>query len=151
MADDTKAKQLARRGALHPNPERVTDALFHDDPFFDSLDAVQVKYEMLRAVRVEGRPASQAAVLFGFSRPTFYQARQAFERSGIPGLLPAKKGPQRAHKLSEAVMSFILEQLEVEPSRSMVALAGQVYEQFGLTVHPRSVRRALMRQSKKNS
>lgn len=151
MTDDPKRKQLARRGALHPNPEQVTDRLFQDDPFFDTRDAVQVKYEMLRAVRVEGRPASQAAVHFGFSRPTFYQARAAFERAGMPGLLPAKKGPQRAHKLSQSVMSFVHEQLEAEPSLSMAALAEQVRERFGLTVHPRSVKRALSRHSKKNA
>ncbi len=151
MTDDAKRNQLARRGALHPHPERVTDPLFQDDPFFDTRDAVQVKYEMLRAVREEGRPASQAAAHFGFSRPTFYQARAVFEQGGMPGLLPAKKGPRRAHKLSEAVMSFVHEQLAVEPSLSMVALAERVHERFGLSVHPRSVKRALARHAKKNS
>ena len=53
--DDAKRNQLARRGALHPHPERVTDPLFQHGPFFDARDAVQVKYEMLRAVRVERR------------------------------------------------------------------------------------------------
>lgn len=151
MTDDAKRNQLARRGALHPHLERVTDPLFQDDPFFDARDAVQVKYEMLRAVRVDGRPASQAALHFGFSRPTFYQARAAFELGGMPGLLPAKKGPRRAHKLSETVMSFVREQLEAEPSLGMAALAERVRERFGLAAHPRSVRRALARHAKKNS
>lgn len=149
--DDAKRNQLVRRGALHPHPERVTDPLFQDDPFFDARDAVQVKYEMLRAVRVEGRSASQAAAQFGFSRPTFYQARATFEQAGMPGLLPAKKGPRRAHKLSKAVMSFVHEQLEAEPSMSIVALAERVHERWGLTVHPRSVKRALARRTKKNA
>jgi transposase len=151
MTDDAKRGQLARRGALHPHPDRVTDPLFQDDPFFDACDAVQVKYEMLRAVRVEGRSASHVAVHFGFSRPTFYQARAAFEQDGMPGLLPAKKGPRRAHKLSETVMSFVREQLEAEPSLSMTTLAERVRERFGLAVHPRSVKRALARHAKKNS
>jgi transposase len=150
-SDDAKRNQLARRGALHPHPERVADPLFQDDSFFDARDAVQVKYEMLRAVRVEGRPASQAALHFGFSRPTFYQARAAFEQAGMPGLLPAKKGPRRAHKLSETVMSFVHEQLEAEPSLGMATLVEQVRERFGLTVHPRSVKRALARHAKKNA
>jgi transposase len=149
--NNDKRSQLARRGALHPYPERVTDPLFQDDPFFDARDIVQVKYEMLRAVCVEERPASQAAVQSGFSRPTFYQARAAFEEAGMPGLLPAKKGPRRAHKLSEAVMSFVHEELEAEPSLGMAALAERVRERFGLTVHPRSVKRALARHAKKNA
>jgi len=148
--DDAKRNQLARRGALHPQPERVTDALFQEGSFFDTCDAVQVKYEMLRAVRVEGRSASHAAAHFGFSRPTFYQTRAAFEQAGMPGLLPAKKGPRRAHKLSETVMSYVHEQLEVEPSLGMAALAERVRERWGVTVHPRSVKRALARRVKKN-
>ena len=142
--DDAKRTQLARRGVLDPHPARITDPLFHDDPFFDARDAVQVKYEMLRAVR-------QAAGHFGFSRPTFYQARAAFERAGLPGLLPAKKGPRRAHKLSDTVMSFLHHQRAADPSLSMVTLAARVRDRWGLTVHPRSVRRALARHAKKNA
>jgi transposase len=69
----------------------------------------------------------------------------------MPGLLPAKKGPRRAHKLSETVMSFVHEQLEAEPSLGMATLVEQVRERFGLTVHPRSVKRALARHAKKNA
>jgi len=151
MTDDAKRNQLARRGALHPHPERVTDALFQDGPFFDPCDAVQVKYEMLRAVRVEGRSASHAAAHFGFSRPTFYHARTSFEQTGMAGLLPAKKGPRRAHKLSETVMSFVREQLEAEPSLGMANLAGRVRERWDFTVAPRSIKRALARRPKKNA
>ena len=149
--DDAKRTQLARRGSLHPQPEHVTDPLFHDDRFFDARDAVQVKYELLRAVRVEGRSASQAAPHFGFSRPTFYQARAAFAQAGLPGLLPAKKGPRRAHKLSTVVMAFVYDQLDADPALSMAALAERLRARWGLAVHPRSVKRALARDAKKNA
>ena len=148
--NDSKRNQLARRQALHPNPEKVTDPLFQDDAFFDPCDAVQVKYEMLRAVRVEGRMASQAAAHFGFSRPTFYQARTAFEGSGMPGLLAVKKGPRRAHKLSATVLALIDRELEAEPSLTTTTLAERIHETLGITVHPRSVKRALARRAKKN-
>jgi transposase len=147
--DDSKRKELQRRGSLHPHPERVTDPLFESNPFFDRHDAVQVKYEMLRRVRIDGWPVARAAAESGFSRPTFYEARASFERAGMPGLLPAKKGPQRAHKLSKTVMSFIDEELAIEPSLTMAALARRVHERFGITVDPRSVKRALVRRVKK--
>jgi transposase len=149
-SDDSKRNQLARRGALHPHPDKVTDALFHTDPFFDPRDAVQVKYEMIRSVRVEGRSVSHAALHSGFSRPTFYEATAAFDRAGLPGLLPAKKGPRRAHKLSEPVMSFVDKHLDAEPSLAMATLAARVRARFDLTVHPRSITRALERRAKKN-
>jgi transposase len=146
----SKRRELARRRSLHPHPERVSEALFQADPFFDRRDAVQVKYEMLRSVRVEGRAVSRAAEQFGFSRFTFYQSRAAFERAGLPGLLPAKKGPRRAHKLSAAVLSFVDDELGSQPSLTMAALAERIHERFGLRVHPRSIQRALKRRSKKN-
>jgi transposase len=149
-SDDSKRNELARRGSLHPHPDKVTDALFHTDPFFDPRDAVQVKYEMIRSVRVESRSASQAAAQCGFSRPTFYEANAAFDRAGMPGLLPAKKGPRRAHKLSETVMSFVQKEIEGEPSLAMTTLAERVCERFDLRVHPRSIKRALDRRAKKN-
>lgn len=148
--DESKQKELARRGALHPHAERVRDPLFHGEPFFDRHDVVQVKYEMLRSVWAERRPASQAAAQFGFSRPTYYEARAAFARAGLTGLLPAKKGPRRAHKLSEAVLSFVDEQLDTEPSLSYSALGGRIHARFGIQVHSRSIRRAIERRSKKN-
>lgn len=147
--DDSKLTELARRGSLHPRPKQISDPLFDANPFFDRRDLMQVKYEMLRTVRVEGRRVSRAAAGFGLSRPTFYEAHAAFERAGMLGLLPAKKGPRRAHKLSAVVMSFIDEQLAAEASLTMTALAERVHERFGLAVHPRSIGRALERRAKK--
>lgn len=147
--DDSKHDELARRRSLHPHPEQVTDPLFTSEPFFDPRDAVQVKYEMLRCVRMDERSVTRAATAAGFSRPTFYEAQADFEREGMLGLLPAKKGPRRAHKLSKTVMSFIDEQLAAEPSLTMAALAEQVLERFAMTVHPRSIKRALERRKKK--
>lgn len=150
-SDDSKHKQLARRGSLHPNPEAVTDPLFDSGAFFDRRDLVQVKYEMLRSVSVDGGSVSQAARGFGFSRPTFYQAQSAFERQGLTGLLPAKKGPRRAHKLSEDVMLFVEEILAVDPAVPIATLAERLHARFGLSVHPRSITRALQkRRSKQN-
>jgi transposase len=149
-SDDSKHAELSRHGALHPHAEQVTDPLFDREPFFDRRDAVQVKYEMLRSVQAEGRPVSQAAAQFGFSRPTFYEARAAFGRAGLPGLLPAKKGPRRAHKLSEKVLSFVEQQRDARPALTMDALAERLRARFGVSVHPRSIQRAFDRRSKKN-
>jgi len=56
---------------------------------------IQVKYGMLRQVRVEQQSVTQAAKAFGFSRPSFYQAQHAFEQNRLPGLMPQKRGPQQ--------------------------------------------------------
>lgn len=147
--DDRKRDALANHRVLHPRPERVTDELFVANAFFDPRDLIQVKYEMLRRVRADEQSVSEAAARFGLSRPTFYEARAAFQRAGLRGLLPAKKGPRRRHKLSESVMAFVDEQLAADASVSPAQLARRIEEHFGLTVHPRSVSRALARRARK--
>lgn len=144
-----KTQALKRHGTLHPHPELVTDELFCQHDFFDPRDAVQVKYEMLRRTRVDGWPASRAAQQAGFSRPTFYEAQIAFDSGGLPALLPAKKGPRRAHKLTDTVMAFVEQQIAEQPDTTMGEIADKVLEHFGLRVHARSISRALGQREKK--
>ena len=146
---DSKLLALRKHGALHPRPEQVNDPLFDDSEFFDPKDLVQVKYEMLRKVRVDGLAVTQASELFGFSRPSFYAAQQAFERHGLVGLISGKRGPRSAHKLTEQVMDFLAEVRTAEPSLNASALAERLEQRFGVSVHPRSIERALARREKK--
>ena len=150
MARSKRAKieALHLNRSLHLHPERVRDELFRSQEFFDPYDLVQVKYEMLRRVRVESHAVQDAAHAFGFSRPTFYEAQVAYERAGLVGLLPAKRGPRRAHKLSESVMAFVTKELTAEASLSPPDLARLIRQRFGFTVHPRSLQRALARRKK---
>jgi transposase len=147
--DEDKAAALRRHHALNPRPDDVTDPAFRSgDPFFDRADLVQVKYEMLRRAREEGRPVSRAAAAFGFSRPSFYAAQATFEAAGLAGLVPRKPGPRRAHKLSEPVVDELLAAVAADPSLDPADLAALVKERFGISVHRRSVERALERRKK---
>ena len=146
---DPKSQALAEHGSLNPRPEAVVDEQFQTHEFFDPRDTVQVKYEMLRRVRVDGLPVIRAAADFGFSRPAFYLAKTAFEQNGLPGLIPQRPGPRHAHKLTDAIMSFIIEQRAQDRDLRAPALAQLVQERFGLPVHPRSIERALARRQKK--
>src|SRR5262245_43416213 len=62
---------------------------FFNVVYFDPQDLVQVKYEMLRRVRVDGLSVKQASSDFGFSRPSFYQAQSAFEHDSLDANLRA--------------------------------------------------------------
>lgn len=145
-----KEVTLKQQMCLNAQPLQVTDHLFADHEFFDPRDQLQVKYEMLRRVMADGYSVSSAALQFGFSRPSFYQAKQAFEENGLPGLIPKKPGPKNAHKLNEDVMAYIEEILEKEGPRNASKLSEMVAEAFDLKVHPRSIERALQRARKKN-
>lgn len=148
---DPKEAALRAARALNPRPEAVTAAEFTGSEFFDARDLVQVKYEMLRRARQDGSTVSDAAAAFGLSRPSFYEAKAAYEAAGIPGLLPKRPGPRRAHKLSEAVVERLAAAAAAEPSLSSTELADLVQREFGVQVHPRSVERALTRRPKDQS
>lgn len=146
---DTKLRTLQQQGTLNPRPKGVRDKLFLVDEFFDARDLVQVKYEMLRRVRTEGQSVTDAASNFGFSRPSFYQAQAAFELDGLAGLVPHKRGPKEAHKLTEEVRTFIGEVRKQEPSIRLPELVKRIQERFSIKVHPRSIERSLLRHQKK--
>jgi len=147
----SKRDTLRQLGRLHPHPEKVTDELFTSSEFFDPHDLLQVKYEMLRRVRVDGHSVSHAADRSGLSRPSFYKAQKAYEEGGLPALLPRKPGPRRAHKLSEEVMEALREALAEEPELRPEGLVQLVEDRFGFAVHRRSIERALARQKKKRN
>ena len=145
---DPKLEELQSRNALHPNPELVSSELFAIQGFFDRRDAVQVKYEMLRRVRVDGQSVVRAVREHGYTRPTYYEAKKAVEQDGIAGLLPRKRGPRSAHKLSPVVMTYVEELLIKEPSLGTCELVDRICERFKISVHRRSVERALKRRKK---
>ena len=141
--DPTKIQALRSSGTLNPRPEKVCHPRFADSEFFDPHDLVQVKYETLRAVETDSRPLAQAAVDFGLSRPTVYQARQAFQTAGLEGLFPHKRGPKSPHKLKPEVRQYLEEALASSPELKADELAQQVRRRFGVQVHPRTIEKAL--------
>lgn len=146
-----KRKKLAASGTLNPTPEKVQDHLFQAYAFFDPDDALQVKYEMLRRVERDGRSVTQAAKDFGFSRRHFYDLQHQFAEQGFPGLVPRKRGPKGAHKLTGDIVDFIDKAREAIPCPKAPELARRVHEHFGLSVHPRSIEKALTRKKKERT
>lgn len=147
--EESKTLRLRTLGSLNPHPERVQAPAFQVDSFFDPRDLVQVKYEMLRLVQLEGTSKAEAAALFGVSRPTYYQAEADYAREGLAGLLPRRRGPKEAHKLSSHILTFIDQYLNEHGSTGARRLAEVLQTEFGLTVHPRSIERALARKKKR--
>ncbi len=143
---NTRRRQaLSAQGATHPHPQAVTDPLFRDSAFFDPNDLVQVKYEMLRSVEKEGRAVVEAAEAFGLSRPVFYVTQELFNREGLPGLLPHKRGPKRPHKLNDEALA-VLAQAVQEAGRMLKGeeLAALLAQRCGVEAHPRSILRRLL-------
>jgi len=139
----TKVKALLEEGTLNPSPDKVRDPKFRENEFFDPRDLVQVKYEMLRRVSIEKASVTGATNEYGVSRPTYYQTKACFDKAGVAGFVPQKRGPHGPHKLQGEALAFIQQQLVAgQPVRAR-ELAKLVRQKFHLTIHPRTIERAV--------
>jgi transposase len=143
MSTRARLAALEAAGLAHHRPEAVTAPLFAvGTPFFLAADKVQVKYEMLRAHAVDGVSVTVAAASHGYSRPSFYLVEQAFDDSGMAGLLDERPGRRGPLKLTEEIVAYLL---DAPADLSGAILAGQVKDRFGVDLHRRTVERARQR------
>ena len=140
MSTESRLAVLEAAGLVHPRAEAVTAELFGGGgPFFLALDKVQVKYEMLRAVHVEGATVVAAARAHGYSRAEFYLVSDAFGRRGMAGLVDERRGRKGPTKLSDEIVAFLR---SAPAERSGAQLALEVESRFGVALHRRTVERA---------
>lgn len=143
-----KVRILLENRSLHPTPELIQDELFLHHEFFDPHDIVQVKYEMVRRVLQDQWTVVRTTRVFGMSRLTFYAAQNALIRGGLPALVPRKRGRRQAHKLTPEVMRALEIFIAANPGVKVSELVDFVDQEFGFTVHRRSIERAFNRQGK---
>src|SRR6266571_1499071 len=138
-----KEQALKAAGTFNSRADQVSHFLFQESDFFDPHDLLQLKYETLRALQTEHYPLAKAAQEFGLSRPTIYQAQSQFAKQGLEGLLPAKRGPKRPHKLTPEVLAHLRELAAAQPAPKLKQLAHALRQRFRLRVHPRTIEKAL--------
>ncbi len=71
--------------------------------------------------------------------------RDRLDAGGLAGLVPARPGPPRAHKLTDEVVAFARGRLASDPTLRSADLVELITERFGVRVHCRSIQRALAR------
>lgn len=109
--------------------------------FYDPMDIVQVKYEMLKAATEGNQPIAKIVDEFGLSRASFYKIKKAFEISGLSALIPEKPGPKKPYKLTEPYTEYIDKYLLENPEASSNEIAINLRKDKGLTVSKRTVDR----------
>jgi len=140
MSLETRMEALSVSGLVHPRPGAVTSELFcSHEPFFLAADKVQVKYEMLRAVAVDGATVVAAAAHHGYSRAEFYLVEASFSARGVAGLVDERRGRRGPTKMTEKIVAFIR---SAPVDRSGAELAREVEDRFGVSLHRRTVERA---------
>jgi transposase len=144
-----KRQALQTSGTFNARAAQVRHPLFQQSSFFDPEDLLQLKYETLRAVEIDHCPLAQAARDFGLSRPTIYEAQTQFAQQGLEGLLPRKRGPKAAHKLTEEILRYFQEQMAAQPELQAEELARRVRQRYGVKLHPRTIQKALQAKAKR--
>jgi transposase len=143
MSRESRRAALEATGLVHPRPDAVSAQLFRSGPaFFMAEDKVQVKYEMLRAVHVDGMTVRAAAAAHGYSRAEFYLVERAFAERGMAGLVDGRRGRRGPTKLSVEIVEFLR---RAPGEQSGADLAREVTERFGVHLHRRTVERARRR------
>lgn len=140
MSLESRRAMLEGAGLIHLRAEAVTAELFcSGDPFFFAADKVQVKYEMLRAVAVDGVTVVAAAAAHGYSRAEFYLVQAAFAERGMAGLVDERRGRKGPTKITSEIAAFLR---EAPADRSGADLAREVEARFGVSLHRRTAERA---------
>ena len=142
---DAKEAALAETRTLNPRPEAVRDEQFASSEFFDARDLVQVKYEMVRRVRVDGAPVTQRRRRSGSPGRRTTRPPPRWTATGWAGWCRPSPGPRRAHKLTDEVIAYAQQLREQDPGLGSAQLADAIAAKFAIRVHPRSVERALAR------
>jgi len=138
-----KESYLQDNGVLNPHPERVQDELFLANEFFDPRDLLQVRYEMIRRHQIDKVSVLDTSKQFGVSRVTFYQITGLYDNLGIIGLVPQKPGPKSPTKCTEEIIEFVRQLRSLQPDITWEDLIHAVYEEFGITLHRRTIERRL--------
>ncbi len=136
-----KEDYLRENKSLNVNASKVKDDLFMKNNFFDPLDLIQVKYEILRKVSKKKCSVDTAVNLFGMSRQNYYKIKNAFEKQGMAGLLEKKRGPRHPFKLKENIVDFVNKQKKENPSITSIQIVNEIKNKFNLSIHHRTIER----------
>jgi hypothetical protein len=131
---------LRRARCLHRTPERVQDERFTQQPdFFDPKDIVQVKYELLRRCKVEGRDVASICLDFGFSRTTYYKVQQAFLGGGLPALMGQPRGRLKPIKVTDVVRGDLIAEKAKNPKLSAREMVLALKERYHVQLSERMI------------
>lgn len=142
--NNAKEEFLRKEGLINPKPERVSHSLFRTVHFFDPQDLPQVRYELLRAARVdEGVTVAEACRLFGYSREYFYGLEREFLKRGLVALLGTPRGRRPVIALNQEVVNYVIHRKMTDPSLTGEELRKEILRTYRVDCSRRTVERVV--------
>jgi transposase len=136
----TKQDEMRNNGSFNHRANTVSAQIFSSSSFFDKHDLMQVKYEMLRSVEKDCSNVSSTAEIFGFSRVSFYQIKKEFDKYGVSGLMPKKRGPKGSRKIGQDDIEFAN---SLTGTHTKTQILMRLKEERGVDVSKRTLERQL--------
>ena len=136
-----KKETLIKNGTFNKNYGKVTNVSFRESGFYDPMDIVQVRYEMIKDINACGKTIEQVSSEYGYSRASYYHIKDNFDKGGIAALIPEKTGPRKARKLTPDLQEYINEFVGRNPSASSSKIAKEIERAKGVSVNKRTVER----------
>lgn len=138
-----KIKFLEKEGLLNQKPDRISHSLFKTHEFFDPLDILQVRYEMLRSAKIDSCSVAEVCRIFGFSREYYYKLGRMFSERGFVGLLGAPSGRRPLIALNQELVNFIIHKKLEEPKLSGDNICKQIKKIYHVKCSTRTVERTI--------
>ena len=136
-----KKEILMKNGTFNKNYKKVTEEKFSEGGFYDPMDIVQVRYEMIKETERGGKTIDRISNAYGYSRASYYHIRDNFNKNGMSALIPERTGPKDASKLTGDLREFINEYIGRAPSASSSKIAKAIEQSKGVSVSKRTVER----------
>jgi|AGTN01.2.fsa_nt_gi hypothetical protein len=136
-----KIAKLKENNSYNKKAGKVSNPPFLTNPYFDSHDIVQVKYEMLRAVNNNELSVSDTSRQFGFSRTAYYKIEDQFKKEGVDGLCYKKTGPKAPAKVTAELLDFAADLKAQRPDITNDEVIEEIRLQKGVIIHKRSLQR----------
>lgn len=143
MSDNNKIEFLKEEGLLNTKPDRVMYSLFQNNEFFDPLDLMQVRYEMLRATRKENMTVSETCRQFGYSRQYYYKLDRDFISQGFAGIMGSIMGRPPILVQNPVIVNYILQRKCAEPQLTGEELRLELKSKFQVECSRRTVERVV--------
>jgi len=136
-----KIEILISNGTYNKRYTTVKKAKFSVGEFYDPMDIVQVKYEMLREVQESDMSIGNIVSEFGFSRTAYYNIKESYDKNGMSSLIPEKTGPRHPHKLTSQLQNFIDEYTVAHPKASASEITAAIHGERGVSISKRTIER----------
>jgi len=143
-AQDTAKKLQALRqgGTLNPAPEKVRHPLFASPSFSTPTICFRLNTSCCAPSSRRAFAGRSRRGVWPFAAHV-YEAQAHFKAKGLEGLLPEEARPKHPHKVDAEVMKVVQRWQAEESALDAVELAARVKQRWGITVHPRTVEKAL--------